>query len=208
MTWWALVPAAYLSGAIPFAYFITRRAIGIDVRTVGSGNPGATNVLHVAGGRPALLVLLLDIAKGLLPILGGRLLGAPAEVLAAAALAAVVGHVYSVFLGGRGGKGVATAVGSFLGVAPTATAAALLVFGLTLAWKRYVSLASVVGLGSLPLWIYLSDRWGVPELSTGPVLAAAAAASLLIVVRHRSNLRRLAAGTEGRIGERLEVGSE
>lgn len=208
MTWWALVPAAYLSGAIPFAYLITRRAIGIDVRTVGSGNPGATNVLHVAGGRPALVVLLLDIAKGLVPILSSRLLGAPAEVLAAAALAAVVGHVYSVFLGGRGGKGVATAVGSFLGVAPTATAAALLVFGLTLAWKRYVSLASVVGLGSLPLWIYLSGRWGVPEPSTGPVLAAAAAASLLIVVRHRSNLRRLAAGTEGRVGERLEVGSE
>lgn len=205
--WWILLLAAYLLGSVPFGYLIGREGAGVDVRRVGSGNVGATNVLRIAGKRPALAVLLLDLAKGCLPVLLGRVLGAPTVVLGAVAVVAVVGHVFPVFLGFRGGKGVATAIGAFLPLALLAALGAIGVFGLILAWKRYVSLASVVSAISFPLWVSLLGSTGWLKEPWWPVLVAGTAVATLIVIRHRENLRRIQDGSESRIGERLEVRS-
>jgi len=206
--WWILMLAAYLLGSVPFGYLIGREGAGVDVRKVGSGNVGATNVWRVAGKRPALAVLLLDLAKGCLPVLLGRVLGAPVVVLGTVAVAAVVGHVFPLFLGFRGGKGVATAIGAFLPLALPAALGAIGVFGLLLAWKRYVSLASVVAAISFPLWVSVMGSTGWLNEPWWPVLVAGAAVATLIVVRHRDNLRRIQNASESRIGERLEVSSK
>ena len=138
---WILILCAYLLGAIPFGYLIVKERAGVDVRSVGSGNVGATNVLRVAGKLPGIGVLVMDMAKGCFPVLVGRLLGMAPEILAAAAVAAVLGHVFPVFLGFRGGKGVATAMGAFLALAPIATMTSVVTFILLVVWKRYVSLS-------------------------------------------------------------------
>lgn len=205
--WWVLLLAAYLLGSVPFGYLIGRERVGVDVRQVGSGNVGATNVLRIAGKRPAVAVLLLDLAKGCLPVLLGRVLEAPAVVLATVAVAAVVGHVFPLFLGFRGGKGVATASGAFLPLALPAALGAIAVFGLILAWKRYVSLASVVATVSFPVWVSVLGSRGWLSRPWWPVLVAGAAVATLIVIRHRDNLNRIRSGNESRIGERLEVSS-
>jgi glycerol-3-phosphate acyltransferase PlsY len=206
--WWVLLLAAYLLGSVPFGYLIGREGAGVDVRKVGSGNVGATNVLRVAGKRSALAVLILDLSKGCLPVLLGRVLGAPMVVLGAVAVVAVVGHVFPVWLGFRGGKGVATAIGAFLPLALPAALGAIGVFGLVLAWKRYVSLASVVSAISFPLWVSLLGSTGWLKEPWWPVLVAGTAVATLIVIRHRENLRRIQDDSESRIGERLEVRSK
>lgn len=193
--WWvhvAVLAAAYGLGSIPFSYLVARRK-GVDVRTVGSGNVGATNVMRSAGRTAGLLAFALDFAKGAaatalaLRVIGGATLPAAAAVLA------VVGHMYPVWLGFRGGKGVATGAGAFLPLAPAATVAALVVFAVTLALARYVSLASIVGTVSLPVAACLTAR---PH----PIPLAAAGLSALVIWKHRENLRRLLNGTERRVG--------
>ena len=167
---WILIGVAYLLGSIPFGYLIVKERVGLDVRSVGSGNVGATNVLRVSGKGPAVAVLLMDMAKGCFPVLVGRLLGVSPGFLAVVAVAAVLGHVFPIFLGFRGGKGVATAVGAFLALAPIATATAIAVFIVLVVWKRYVSLASVVAVASFPLWAYIYGRTGwmtVPWFESG-----------------------------------------
>ncbi len=202
---WLLIPVGYLFGAIPFGYLIVKERTGVDVRSVGSGNVGATNVLRVAGKLPATGVLLMDMAKGCFPILIGRVLGASPEILAATAFAAVLGHVFPVFLRFRGGKGVATSLGSFIALAPIATVSSAAVFiGLVL-WKRYVSLGSVVAVGSFPVWAYLFGQIGWMTIAWLPVSLAGVATAVVVLIRHRSNLQRIRAGTESRIGENLEV---
>jgi len=200
-----LILAAYLLGSIPFGYLIVKERTGVDVRSVGSGNIGATNVLRVAGKLPAVGVLLMDMAKGLLPVLFGRIIGAPPEVVAAVAFAAVLGHVFPILLGFRGGKGVATAVGAFLALAPIATATSIAVFVVVVVWKRYVSLGSVVAVASFPLWAYIYGRIGWMTMPRVWVCVAGAATAVIVFVRHRGNLRRIGGGTESRIGESLEV---
>jgi len=200
MRWWPLIAGAYLAGSISFSLLVVWLLRSVDVRTVGSGNAGATNVLRAAGRWPALLVLLLDIAKGLVPVQLARRLEAPSAVVAATALAALVGHVFPLYFGFRGGKGVATGFGAFVALVPLAAVAASGVFLAVVLVTRYVSLASLAGAVSVPIFAWLLSRWQVVEPVSNTVLALSATMVLVIGLRHRSNLRRLLAGTERRLG--------
>jgi glycerol-3-phosphate acyltransferase PlsY len=203
----ALVAGAYLLGSISWSYLLVRILKGSDIRTVGSGNAGATNVLRAAGKGAGVAVLLLDVAKGVAAIAVARAFGAPPPIVGAAAVAVVLGHVYPVFFGFRGGKGVATSAGAMGALAPLALALTLLVFVVLVFWKRYMSLGSVVAGATFPTMVLLCQRLGW-ESSPGDggawKLLAAVTLGLLIVVKHLGNLRRLAAGTEPRIGERVD----
>jgi glycerol-3-phosphate acyltransferase PlsY len=185
-----LVVAGYLAGSLPFGYWVGR-AKGLDVRTVGSGNIGATNVWRALGWRYGFLVVLLDIAKGFVPALVGvMLVDDLTGVLAGAA--AMLGHWRPVFLRfARGGKTVAAAGGVFFAVAPLVGLATLLVWIAVFVVSRYASVASIVAAVCTPIlaWV-LGEPW--------PVIVFAAAASAAVVVLHRANLRRLRAGTENR----------
>ena len=188
---WLLVAASYLVGAIPFAH-LTARLIGIDLRRAGSGNVGTTNVLRLAGAPLAVLVLALDVGKGAAAVLASRALGVDEGGQAAAGAAAVVGHVWPVWLRFRGGKGVAAATGVFMVLAPAATAMAGGVFVLVVYWSRYVSLGSMVAAAGLPV---LALAAGAPSVT----VATAAGVAGLVVVRHRANFSRLRSGTEWRL---------
>ncbi|MGC8794197.1 MAG: glycerol-3-phosphate 1-O-acyltransferase PlsY [Bryobacteraceae bacterium] len=182
---------AYLLGAIPFGYLLVKWRTGRDVRTMGSGNIGATNVLRTTGRAAGILTLLLDIAKGYLAVwLAGKLAGGSAAVMSAATVAAMAGHAFPIFLHFRGGKAVATFLGSFLCLAPLAIAAAVVVFVIVVWRTRYISMGSIVSSGTFPLavWLIVHPPW--------PVVAAAAAGGAFIVWRHKENIQRLRAGTE------------
>jgi acyl phosphate:glycerol-3-phosphate acyltransferase len=204
----ALVAAlAYLVGSIPTGD-IAARIRGKSLRTEGSGNPGFTNAWRILGPRAAVPVLIADIAKGVVavlaiaPLLGGNPspLG-PTGIRLAAGLAAVAGHVWPVFARFRGGKGVATACGVFLGLSPLATLAAAVVWCVLVAATRTVSIGSIAAALVLPWGVLLEARRAGTAQSSALVLAAAAVAAL-IVVRHRSNVGRLISGTESRFGAR------
>lgn len=187
----ALIVAAYAAGSIPFAVLMSRRA-GVDVRQSGSGNPGATNVFRTAGPGLGIAVAVLDIAKGAVGVLAAEWLHAPDGVAAAAGVAAVIGHVFPVWLRFHGGKGVATACGAFLVLAPVAAALAASVF-LVVVWiTRYVSLGSIVAAAALPIFAYAD---GSPVATIGAAFAVAA----LVLIRHSSNMTKLLAGVEARI---------
>ena len=186
---------AYLIGAIPVGFLVARAFGGVDIRRAGSGNIGATNVLRTLGKLPAVLTLLGDIAKGYLAVSAARVLVPAPWGAGAGAVLAVVGNCWPVFLGFRGGKGVATGFGAFLALAPWATAPVALVWLVVTASFRYVSLASVMACLCLPLGVMLL---GYPRAAVG----AAAAAAAIIILRHRANLTRLASGREPRLGER------
>lgn len=195
-----LVAGAYLLGSVSWSVVIVRLLQGLDVRTVGSGNAGATNVLRAAGKKAGAAVLALDVAKGITAVAVPRALEAPAAVVSGAAVAVVVGHVFPVFFGFRGGKGVATALGALGTLAPSAMALGLVVFLAVVAWKRYVSLGSIVTAAIFPLlvWITLRLRW---SQSGGPwLLMASGAIAILIVTKHSRNLQRLRRGTEPQLG--------
>lgn len=183
--------AAYLIGAIPFGYLLVKLKTGADVRTAGSGNIGATNVLRTSGRAAGVATLLLDIAKGFFAVwLAARLTGGSALWTSAAALAVMAGHSYPVFLRFRGGKAVASFVGAFLYLTPAAIAAVAVLFIAVVAYTRYISLGSIIGAGTFPLavWLILHPPW--------PVFAASLIASVFIVYRHRENMRRLHLGSE------------
>jgi acyl phosphate:glycerol-3-phosphate acyltransferase len=195
VTVFALVLLAYLIGSIPFALILARRLGTTDLRRIGSGNLGAANVLRTAGVRAGVTVMLLDMAKGAGSVMLVQRFDLGA-VTAAAGLAAIVGHVFPVWLRFRGGKGVATACGVFSVLTPLAVGPALAVF-LSAVWiTRYISVGSILASVALPPIAYATG-------SPAPVQAAALAASLIIIVRHRTNLARVLAGTEQRIGLRL-----
>jgi acyl phosphate:glycerol-3-phosphate acyltransferase len=191
-----LVGVAYLLGSISFAVLLVRSATGKDIRTEGSGNAGATNVLRAHGKALGLAVAGLDIAKGAAAVGLVRSATADPRYAAAAGFAAVLGHVFPVFYGFRGGKGVATAVGAFLVLAPVATLVCVGVFVAVVAVSRYVSIGSMVAIVLLP------PIAGGLFHASAPVVAAAAATAVLVVLKHRENLRRLAAGTERRLGKK------
>jgi glycerol-3-phosphate acyltransferase PlsY len=190
-----LVLLAYAIGAIPFAFLLSRRIAGIDIRLAGSGNLGAANVLRTTGIRPGIIVALLDMAKGAVVVAIAERAGLGVAGRTGLAMAAVVGHMFPAWLRLRGGKGVATACGAFAVLAPAATGLSLGLFLLTVWRTRYVSLASLVATASLAPLAYLT---GAPRA----VVMGACATAALIVVRHRSNLVRLREGTERRLGER------
>jgi acyl phosphate:glycerol-3-phosphate acyltransferase len=191
-----VIAVAYLIGSLPFS-FLVARAFGVeDVRRVGSGNVGATNVLRSAGKAAGALALLLDIGKGAAAsALAGRLAPGEAALPAVAAVAAVVGHMFPVWLRFEGGKGVATGLGAFAPLAPKAALGALVAFGLTALATRFVSLSSVAG-GLALAGVAFAVR------GPDPVAVAAAFTAALVVFRHRSNLRRILGGTERRMGTR------
>jgi acyl phosphate:glycerol-3-phosphate acyltransferase len=188
------VVAAYLVGSIPFAQLLSRRR-GIDLRRVGSGNVGATNVLRTLGVRPAVVAMMLDAVKGTIAVLVAQRLthGVAAPVMAG--LASMIGHVYPVWLRFRGGKGVATAAGAFAVLTPVAVAAAMGVFLLTVALTRFIYVGSMAAALTLAGWAIASDAPAV--VGIGAAIGAA-----LVLVGHRANVLRLVAGTERRIGQR------
>jgi glycerol-3-phosphate acyltransferase PlsY len=191
MTALLVVLAAYLIGAIPFGYLLVKLKSGEDVRSMGSGNIGATNVLRTTGRGLGFLTLVLDIAKGVLAVwLADRLTNGSIQWMSLAALAVMAGHAYPVFLKFRGGKAVASFVGAFLYLTPLPLAAMLFVFAITVAVTRYISLGSVLAAGFFPLSVYLIEH--PPAI----VVWAALLAGVFIVLRHRANMQRIRAGNE------------
>ncbi|MGA7992355.1 MAG: glycerol-3-phosphate 1-O-acyltransferase PlsY [Thermoanaerobaculia bacterium] len=188
--------AAYLMGSVPFAIVLVRLFRGVDVRTQGSGNAGATNVLRTAGKALAIGTMALDVFKGVLAVL--LMLSATYDPrwLGAAAVAATLGHVFPVWFGFRGGKGVATAIGGFAVLAPWSVLAVVGVFVLVVAATRFVSLGSVTAACLLPLAMRL--LFHAPDAE----VVAAAATTVLLLYSHRANIRRLLDGTERRLGRR------
>lgn len=184
----------YLTGSVPFAFLLARR-VGIDVRKAGSGNVGAANVLRTTGAWRGVVVMALDVAKGAAAVLLASVTNAGVTLTAVAAAAAVVGHIYPVWLRFHGGKGVAVAAGVFAVLTPVATAVAGGLF-LVIVWMtRYVSLGSIAATVALPPAAWLT---GEPRA----VVLAALGTGALILFRHRGNIRRLCAGTERRMGAR------
>jgi glycerol-3-phosphate acyltransferase PlsY len=182
---------AYLLGSIPVSHLVARRA-GVDLRTVGSSNVGATNVLRTIGVFPAVVAALLDIGKGACAVFVAAALALSPAVVALAGVLAVVGHVAPVWLSFRGGKGVATGAGVLAVLAPTSLAAGVVVFAFTVWTTRYVSLGSCVAAGVV---VIATVMIGEPA----PVVLAAMAIAGLVWVRHRDNMSRLRAGSEARL---------
>ena len=192
----AIIPLGYVIGSLPFGYWLPRLVSGVDIRTVGSGNTGATNVWRAVGFKVALGVALLDIAKGLAAALLGRWLGGDL-IGVLAGCAAVVGHWRPLFMGlGRGGKMVATTAGVGLGLATYATLAVVPVWIAVFLVSRYASVASLVCAVALPLFAFLLD-------ASTPVVAFLVGAGLAIALLHRSNIVRLLHGTENRFDLQL-----
>jgi glycerol-3-phosphate acyltransferase PlsY len=190
------IVASYLLGATPTSYLAGRLARGIDLREHGSKNLGATNVYRLLGWAYAIPVAIIDVAKGAVPVaLFGRWAGGPDWLPVTLGGAAVLGHMFSPYVRFKGGKGVATAAGVFLALAPLAFAIALPVWGLCLWLTGYVSLSSIVAALTFPLWVRLTTN-------AAPTFWASVVLALLIVLAHRVNIQRLLAGTENRFQTR------
>lgn len=201
--WLSILALAYLLGSIPFGYLLVRFFRHEDIRATGSGNIGATNVAR-EGKALGLATLALDLAKGLAAVLIARYFAPflpahpsdiPSTLAVAAGVFAVLGHVFPVWLGFRGGKGVATALGVFLGIAPWAGLASLVVFIVLVATTRLVSLASIAGAALIPLFALLTVPDRAPIFVGGLMFIA-----LLVILKHRANIGRLMHGQESRFG--------
>jgi acyl phosphate:glycerol-3-phosphate acyltransferase len=187
-----LVLFAYLLGSLPTGYIIGHLA-GVDVRTAGSGNVGATNVARVVGKRQGVWTLLADSAKGLIPVIVAMQSGLETSATVLVGVAAFLGHLYPVFLKFRGGKGVATGFGVLLGLAPWAVVCLIPIFGVMVLVTRIVSLGSMVGAAAAPLVLWLFNH---PPI----VIIMSAFLAMMVIVRHQRNIQRLLAGTEPKFG--------
>ncbi|HWN18887.1 MAG TPA: glycerol-3-phosphate 1-O-acyltransferase PlsY [Gemmatimonadales bacterium] len=190
--------ASYFVGAIPTSYLLSRLFAGIDLRKHGSGNLGATNLYRVLGWKYAIPAAAIDIAKGAIPVLVFAPQVSNSQLFAlGCGVAAILGHVFSVFVGFKGGKGVATAAGVMLGLAPLALTVAAVVWAVLVRVTGYVSVASIAAAAVLPVAVYLLED------STSPALlwiATAIAAGVILL--HRRNIQRLLKGTENRFGRK------
>lgn len=195
-----VILGAYLLGSLSSSLIMVRLLEGTDIREQGSGNAGATNVLRTVGRWPAVVVLLLDIGKGVLAVWLARWAELPDPWVGAAAVAAVAGHIFPIFHRFRGGKGVATVTGALGSLGPLAALCSVLVFFALVVTTRYVSLGSVVGTAVFPLAAWLLGRLGWTAPAPTWLLISAGLVTGLIIVRHRSNIRRLLAGEEHRLG--------
>ena len=196
---------AYLLGSVPTGYLLVKLFRHEDIRSVGSGNIGATNVMRSGGKGLGAATFVLDLLKGAAPVLIAAWIAPqmatgipPRNLEALAAVVAVLGHMFPVWLRFKGGKGVATGFGVFLVAAPLAALSAFALFILTLLISRYVSLASIIGAGSFPVFAWFMVRGDKPA----GFVAAQIIVALLIIIKHHQNIRRLAAGTENRFGGR------
>ena len=187
-----LIFAAYVIGSVPTGYLLGKLR-GVDVRTIGSGNVGATNVARTVGKSQGIMTLIADAAKGYLPVFTALQLGQDSLTVALTAIAAFLGHLYPLFLNFRGGKGVATGFGALLALAPVATLVMVVVFVLAVVATRIVSLGSLATAVAAPLSLWLFQQPPV-IVATGCFLGA------MVIMRHRANIRRLFAGTEPRFG--------
>lgn len=195
MSLWFLVPIAYLMGSLSTAIIVSKLTGLPDPREQGSKNPGATNVLRLGGKKAAAVTLLGDAAKGLIPVLIARYLDAPADIIAAVGLGAFLGHLYPVFFGFKGGKGVATALGVLTGFSGWLGLAVLATWLLMAFLFRYSSLAALTAASLSPVYVWF--------LLHAPVLAGAALTmALLLISRHRGNIERLLKGEESKIGSK------
>lgn len=195
--YWLIPVIAYAFGSIPFGYLIVK-ARGTDIRQTGSGNIGAANVARNAGALAGVLTLLLDAAKGYVAVwLAARWTQGDMRWMMAAALAAVIGHMFPIWLGFQGGKGVATGLGVFLPISPEAVAAAVILWLVVVVFWQYSSLGSIIAAVALPVFVHLlyAPRHAPPPYVTvGTILI-----SVLVLTKHRSNIERLIAGTETRL---------
>jgi glycerol-3-phosphate acyltransferase PlsY len=183
--------AAYLIGGLPFGYWFVRLTLGADIRTMGSGNIGATNVHRTAGSKAGIAVLLLDVLKGFVAVyLAGVLTQNNSVALALAGAAVMIGHCYPVFLKFKGGKAVACFVGAFAYLTPLPVLGVVAVFILTVAASKFVSLGSLVGCLVFPPFVWFFQH------PPAPILAASLFAAVLVAYRHKGNIARLMAGTE------------
>jgi glycerol-3-phosphate acyltransferase PlsY len=189
-----LIACAYLLGSVPSGYVLGKLA-GTDVRRVGSGNIGATNVARALGMLPGALTLVADAAKGYLPVFLALHFGFSQAVVASTAIAAFLGHLYPLFLKFQGGKGVATTLGALLAVAPMAALVLVLVFAGVVFVCRIVSLGAIAAALAAPLILWLFYQPPV-------IVAMGFFMGAMVILRHRGNIRRLLAGTEPRFGER------
>lgn len=189
-----VVIIAYLIGSIPFGYLIVRATGGGDVRETGSGGTGATNVSRSAGKAAGVITLILDALKGAIAIILVKYGNNSDWLIAAAAIAVIVGHIFPIWLRFRGGKGVATGAGVFLALAPLAVLCAGVVFVAVVAWKRFVSLGSIAGALTIPVYSSIA-------VNSTSVLTASVVGAGLIVFAHRGNIARLLNGTEPRISD-------
>jgi acyl phosphate:glycerol-3-phosphate acyltransferase len=180
---------AYGAGSIPFG-LVVARAKGVDLRAVGSGNIGATNVARALGRKWAIAVLIADAGKGFVPVMLGKRLGLPPQIVALAGLSAIIGHMFTIFLRGRGGKGVATSLGVALALSPLAALCGLGLYLAAYLLLRYSSVGSLLGIWSFPVFAGLLG--GMPQ----PYLVLATVAAVLVTVRHRQNIKRLLRGEE------------
>lgn len=185
-----IIAVAYLIGSIPTGLLLGR-AYGIDVRKEGSGNIGATNLYRTVGRKVGIITLVCDCLKGMLPVLIVKASTFPPELAAWAGMAAFCGHVFSLFLKFKGGKGVATALGVFLALTPAAVAVAIALFALVMFFWRYVSLGSISAAAVMPLAVYLAG-------GSRTIFSVTLVISLIVIVRHRENISRLLSGTESR----------
>ena len=190
-----LLAIGYLLGSMPNGYLAGRWLKGIDLRQCGSGSTGATNVLRNVGKAPALVVFLLDVGKGALAVLLAKSFGLNDWVQVLAGLAALAGHIWPVWLGWKGGKAVATGLGMFLGLAWPVGLACFGLFMAVISISRIVSLSSVVAAIGLPVLMVLAG-------ASGASISVSVVASVMVLWRHRSNIERLIAGTEPKIGQK------
>ena len=185
------VVLAYFLGSIPVGYLLVKWRSGTDIRSTGSGNTGATNVLRTTGIWAGIATLILDIGKGYLAVwIADQASSGNPFWMSLAALAVMGGHAFSAFLGFKGGKAVASFLGAFLKLAPLSTIAIVVVFLAIVVWTRHISLGSIVAAGTLPLALWLIDK------PSSIVLLTSVVAAVLIIYRHRSNIDRLHKGTE------------
>lgn len=197
---------AYLVGAIPFGYLLVKYVFvkGEDVRSVGSGGTGATNVARRAGAKAGLITYVLDVAKGVAAVMLMRLVAGDGFLwIGAAAIVAIAGHIFPVYLKFKGGKGVATGVGVYLAIAPLSVLTTLVLWGVIVYLSRYVSLGSIIATAAVPIWTLLYYGLLLPSPHLLGLIIVALAGCALIVAKHHENIRRLWKGTENKIGARV-----
>ncbi|PKB79861.1 MAG: acyl-phosphate glycerol 3-phosphate acyltransferase [SAR202 cluster bacterium Io17-Chloro-G9] len=193
----AVLSLSYLLGSVPWGYMLLRWRRGVDIREYGSGRTGMSNVLRTGGGRVAALVLLLDLSKGILAVVLAREVIGPGAAEVAAGLLALIGHNWPVFLGFRGGRGIATGAGVLTIIAPISAAVGFLVFISTTLFSRYLSLGSITGVIAASLTLLALD---LLDLSSTPYTLYGFAGGAMIIWQHRDNIKRIRQGSELRLG--------